>query len=70
MQIENKSNYSIKIQWDDVAYISSSGQTGRVMHSGVKYIDRNNSQPASVIPKSASLSDIVIPNDNIYYVSG
>ena len=70
MQIENKSNYSIKIPWDDVAYISSSGQTGRVMHSGVKYIDRNNSQPASVIPKSASLSDIVIPNDNIYYVSG
>lgn len=40
------------------------------MHSGVKYIDRNNSQPASVIPKSASLSDIVIPTDNVYYVSG
>lgn len=68
--IKNKSNYSIKIPWDDVAYISPSGQTGRVMHSGVKYIDRNNSQPVSVIPKSASLSDIVIPTDNVYYVSG
>lgn len=68
--LKNKSNYSIKIPWDDVAYISSSGQTGRVMHSSVKYINRINSQPASVIPKSASLSDIVIPTDNIYYVSG
>lgn len=68
--LKNKSNYSIKIPWDDVAYISPSGQTGRVMHSGVKFIDRNNSQPASVVPKGASLSDIVIPTDNIYYVSG
>lgn len=68
--LKNKSNYSIKIPWDDVAYISPSGQTGRVMHSGVKYIDRNNSQPASVVPKGASLSDIVIPTDNVYYVSG
>ena len=68
--LKNKSNYSIKIPWDDVAYISPSGQTGRVMHSGIKYIDRNNSQPASVVPKGASLSDIVMPTDNVYYVSG
>lgn len=68
--LKNKSNYSIKIPWDDVAYIGPSGQTGRVMHSGVKYIDRNNSQPASVIPKGASLTDIVMPTDNVYYASG
>lgn len=68
--LKNKSNYSFKIPWDDVAYINTSGSTGRVMHSGVKYIDRNNSQPASVVPKGASLSDIVIPTDNVYYVSG
>lgn len=40
------------------------------MHSGVKYIDRNNSQPPNIIPKNASLSDVIIPTDNIYYVSG
>lgn len=40
------------------------------MHSGVKYIDRNNSQPASVIPKGATLSDIIMPTDNVYYISG
>ena len=40
------------------------------MHVGVKYIDRNDSQHASVIPKGASLSDIVQPTDNVYYVSG
>ena len=40
------------------------------MHSGVKYTDRNNSQPASTIPKGASLSDILLPTDNVYYLSG
>lgn len=68
--LKNKSEYSIKIPWDDVTYINTAGSVGRVMHSGVKYIDRNNSQPASVIPKGASLSDIVQPTDNVYYVSG
>lgn len=28
--LKNKSNYSIKIPWDDVVYISSSGQTGKI----------------------------------------
>ncbi|MFR9542635.1 MAG: hypothetical protein SNH27_11325 [Rikenellaceae bacterium] len=68
--LKNKSDYSIKIPWDDVTYINTAGSVGRVMHSGVKYTDRNASQPASVIPNGASLSDIVQPTDNVYYVSG
>lgn len=68
--LKNKSGHSIKIPWDDVVYINVNGQSGRVMHSGVKYIDRNSSQPASVVPKGASLNDVIIPTDNIYYVSG
>ena len=69
-ELKNKSNYSIKIPWDEVTYINTSGHVGRVMHSGVKYIDRNNSQPASIIPKGTSLSDIIQPTDNVYYASG
>lgn len=68
--LKNKSGHSIKIPWDDVVYINANGQSGRVMHSGVKYIERNNSQPASVVPKGASLNDVIIPTDNIYFVSG
>jgi len=68
--LNNKSNYSIKIPWDDVAYIDMEGRAGRVMHAGVKYNERNNSQPASVVPKGASIKDVVIPADNVYFVSG
>ena len=69
-ELTNKSGYTIKLNWDDMAYVDQNGSTKRVMHSGVKYTDRNNSQPASTLPKNASLSDILLPTDNVYYVSG
>lgn len=67
--LRNKSNHSLKINWDDISYVDYTGSTGRVMHSGVKYTDRNNSQPSSTIPKGASLEDILLPTENVYYTS-
>ena len=68
--LKNKSGHTLKINWDDVSYVDVKGQVGRVMHSGVKYIDRNSSQPSTTIPKGASISDILLPTDNVYYISG
>ena len=68
--ITNISDYSIKILWDESVFIDQEGKTGRVMHDGVKYIDRNNSMPASIIPKGTSLDDIIVPTSNVYYSSG
>ncbi len=64
--LKNKTNHSIKINWDDISYVDINGQVGRVMHSGVKYNEKNNSQPATTIPKGASISDILLPTDNVY----
>lgn len=68
--LTNKSGHTLKVNWDDISYVDYNGKTGRVMHSGVKYTERNNSQPASTVPKGASLSDILLPTDNVYFVSG
>ena len=68
--LRNKSDHTIKINWDDISYVNYNGQTGRVMHSGVKYTDKNNSQPSTMVPKGASISDILLPTDNVYWVSG
>ncbi|MGL4410524.1 MAG: hypothetical protein ACRCTF_00055 [Bacteroidales bacterium] len=68
--LNNKSNYSIKIPWDDAAYVDVNGIAGRVMHAGVKYTERNNSQIASVVPKRASIKDVIIPTENVYLVNG
>ena len=68
--LKNKSGHTLKINWDDVSYVDVKGQVGRVMHSGVKYTDRNSSQPATTVPKNASISDLLLPTENVYYVSG
>ena len=68
--LNNKSGHSLKINWDDISFVDITGQVGRVMHSGVKYNERNNSQPATTVPKGASLSDLLLPTENVYYVSG
>jgi hypothetical protein len=68
--LKNKSGHTLKINWDDVSYVDTKGQVGRVMHSGVKYTERNNSQPATTVPKGATISDLLLPTDNVFYVSG
>lgn len=65
----NKSDNSIKIIWDEAVYVDVNGSSGRVMHSGIKYIDRSNPQPPTVVVKKAKVDDIVVPTGNVYYMS-
>ncbi len=67
--MKNKSAYTIKINWDETLFIKF-GKLGKVMHSGVKYTERNNTQPMSIIPSGTSLEDIIIPTENIYWRDG
>lgn len=68
--LRNKTNHSIKIPWDEVAYINPSGQSMRCIHSGIKLIDRNNAQAPTIVAKKSTLSDLLMPADHIYYISG
>lgn len=68
--LTNKTSHSVKINWDEAVYVDQSGRSKRVIHSGVKYVDRNSPQPPTVIVRGATISDMVFPADSIYYVSG
>lgn len=68
--LKNKTDHSIKIIWDEAVYVDQNGSSGRVMHAGVKYTDRNNPQPPTVVVKKANIDDMIVPTDNVYYVSG
>ena len=68
--LENHSDHSIKLVWDEAAFVGPNGQNSRVMHSGVKYIDRNSPQPPSVVIRKGTLVDLIVPTDNVYYVEG
>ncbi len=65
--LTNKTDHSIKIIWDEAAFVGVNGISSRVMHSGVKYIDRSNPQPPTVVVRKGTISDLIVPTDNIYY---
>jgi hypothetical protein len=68
--LQNKTEHSLRIIWDEAVYVDENGSSGRVLHSGVRFIDRNNSQSPSIVAKNTVIDDIVVPAGNIYYESG
>jgi hypothetical protein len=69
-ELKNKSEQTIKIVWDEAAFISLANETSRVFHKGVKYIDRENAQPSSSVYKNSVLSDLISPTSYTTYTSG
>ena len=65
--LQNKTDHSMKIIWDEAAYVNVNGTSERVMHVGVKYIDRSNPQPPTVIVKKANIDDMILPVENVYF---
>lgn len=68
--IQNKTDQTIKLIWDDAGFIEPNGSLTRIMHVGVKYTDRNNSMPSSIIPRRGKLVDIATPVDRISWKDG
>ena len=63
--IFNKTDSGIRINWDDLSMIYPDGTSSRVIHKGIKLIDRNNPQASTIIPPNASITDILIPSEKI-----
>ena len=68
--IQNKTDHSIKLPWDESAFIDQNGSSHRVMHSGIKYTDRANPQAPSIIARKTSIEDIVFPTDYVSWEEG
>lgn len=65
--LNNKTDHTIKIMWDEGAYVDENGRSHRIMHSGIKYSEREQAQPPSVIVRKGSLSDVIIPTDYVVF---
>ena len=68
--LENISPYSIKIIWNEAAFVGLDGSSSKIMHTGTKYSQREADQPATVIIKNAKIEDVAVPTANIYYDEG
>jgi PBP1b-binding outer membrane lipoprotein LpoB len=66
MQFENLSEKEVSIRWEQAMYTDVNGQTQRLMHSGIRFLDRNNPLPAQVVKSHASVQESVIPVGNVF----
>ena len=65
-RLRNETSKPIKVVWDD-ATLGIFNVSHKVMHSGIKYIDRNGSMAASTVLPGTILDDMMIPTDRVHY---
>lgn len=65
--LKNKSDHSLKINWDNAAWINPFGESKRIIHTGVKLVDKNLPQAPSIVVRNGILRDSITPSENIYY---
>ena len=66
-ELENVSDSTIKVIWNEVTFVSPDKTTSRVIHKGIKFINSGESMPPSTIPTNSKLIDNVSPSDNVYW---
>ena len=70
ISIRNRTDNTMKVLWEESAFISTNGTTQRIIHSGVNYLDRNKPQSPSIIPGGSVLNDHIVPVGNVSRLSG
>ena len=68
--LANNTDKTLKIVWDNVVFIDSLGESHKVIHSGVKLVDRNSSQPPTLVVKGSHVRDSIQPADYIHWHKG
>lgn len=67
--LTNKTSNTMEIVWDKSAYIDFDGKNHRVIHEGIKYIDKEQPQVNTIIVSNSSIQDQIFPSDYIRWIS-
>lgn len=65
--IKNISSNTIKVVWNEAVFVDVNGSTSKIMHTGIKYSQRDADQSSSTIIKGAKLDDLATPINKVYY---
>jgi hypothetical protein len=66
--LKNNTNQNIKLIWDEVLITIDSNES-RVIHEGIRLIDKGKTQIPSIIYPNQTIKDIISPIENIQWVS-
>lgn len=67
LKLKNKTQHSLKILWDQGAYVDDNSYTSGIAHGDIKVINSEKAQLPSTIIRGAILDDIVVPIRNTYW---
>jgi hypothetical protein len=68
LRFENLTARNVKILWERSEYTDTNGQSHRLMHSGIRFQDRNNPIPDQIVQPRSSVQEAVIPISKVYFV--
>lgn len=66
----NKTSFPLTIDWNNIVYVDTDGLAGKVIHNGIKYVDRNQEQLKTIVPRLAKTTDFLVPSNNCVFQSG
>ncbi len=66
-ELKNKTTNGIKLNYDEMSYISPGGASLRIVTSNIRFADRFAPQAAAVVPPGLSVSETIIPAQNIFF---
>jgi hypothetical protein len=66
MRFENLGDAPVKIRWESAQYIDMNNQPYRLMHSGIRFVDRNNLVPDQTVAARGVVEEAVIPVKNVF----
>ena len=68
LQLTNKTDNPIKIDWNNVAYVDTLRNSHKVVAKGTRYIERDKPQQPATVPPNARLQDRIHPSDLVEYL--
>lgn len=67
--LKNKSKNTMKIIWDDAVFVDTEGISDHVIHSGVKFNEKEKSQAPSTIIRGATFRDNFTSQSSINWIN-
>lgn len=67
LEIQNKTDKNIEINWNKTMYISNGQTSGNFMYEGVIYSERNNPRPPDFVFAKSKFSKTIYPNNLVIY---
>ncbi len=67
LTLQNKSDNSVQIPWDDISYVDETGQSHRVIRGETIIATRGMPQPPLTVPSKATVSEQIAPQDHFFF---